>query len=85
MSKVKRYASDNFEIFRQLMYNVHGITYPKSIFDRRLNLLTKKELKRFSKEIDNLLDDIDQRFASRVEEINNIMANRAEIAQDNWK
>lgn len=82
--KIKRYKDDEFEFFRQMMWNL-GITYPKSIFDRRLNLMTKKELSKYKAEIWELFDKIDQKLYSKIEDINAIMANRAEIEQDPWK
>jgi len=75
---------DHLEFFRLLMWQM-AITYPKSIYYRRLKLMTKKERKKFEEKIIKLLDDIDQTYLNRVENINEIMVNRSEICCDPWK
>ncbi len=79
-------SNDVFEFFRMLMNYSCGITYPRHIFDRRINLLTKKEMKKYEKEIIALVDDIGKKFQDRIEnDIDSIMSERAEKCNDEWK
>jgi len=76
--------TDHLEFFRLLMFHL-GTTYPKRIFDRRLKLLTKKEYDKYSKEVWELIDKIDAKLRNQIENIDEIMSNRAEIENDPWK
>lgn len=74
---------DFLETFRLLMFHL-GTTYPKRTFNRRINLLTKKELKEYEKRITKLFDRIYDEFGDEIDNIDEIMGNRAEIAKDKW-
>ena len=61
----------------ELIENVTAATYPSHILLRRINLLTPRELKIFNNHW--------YKIAERVEKMELILANRAEIIQDPWK
>ena len=83
MKKINR-EDCHTEAFRLLMWHVHGITYSKKTYNRRLNLLSNKEYDLYSKQVDSLLHQIDQKFINKVENIDEIMCKRAEIENDEW-
>lgn len=72
----------DIEFFRLIMWHL-GITYPRHIFYRRLEMLTKKERNKVEKKIQNLLfEKIYKKYYDEIETINEIMSNRAEIEED---
>ena len=76
--------TNHFEFFRLLMFHL-GTTYPKHIFDRRVQLLTEKEYKKYDKRIIKLIGEIYDKFKKETDDIDGIMANRAEKENDPWK
>lgn len=64
-------------ILCDLMEYAIGSTYPRHILERRINLLTPLEYKRFT---DHWI-----KIADRVQRMDDILVNRSEILNDPWK
>lgn len=82
--KIKRTVDDKFEFFRLFLYHVHGITYSKKTFDRRLKLLTQNQLDYYRNQLNILMDYLDYFCIEKSEDIDQIMSEQAENCCDKW-
>lgn len=68
---------DNYpDLVRQMLWDIVGYTYPKKTWERRLASLTTKDrakLAKLEEKLHNILEDIDS-----------VIATRAEINKDPW-
>jgi len=83
--KIKRSINDEFEFFRLFLWNVHGITYPKNTFDRRLKLMTETEFNNYSNCLHRMIESMDYLYINKSENIDAIMSSRAEEENDKWR
>ena len=80
--KIKRNINDEFEFFRLFLWHVHGITYTKNTFDRRLKLMNETEFNNYSNYLHKMIESMDYPYLEKSENIDAIMSSRAEIEQD---
>lgn len=83
--KINRSINDEFEFFRLFLWNVHGITYTKNTFDRRLKLMTETEFNNYSNHLHRMIESMDYLYINQSENIDAIMSSRAEEENDKWR